>query len=58
MPMYGREFMAKSLTFVWALLRTKPYYGVEIENHRRILEKLRGLLDDGTVSPLYAKTEA
>jgi zinc-binding alcohol dehydrogenase family protein len=49
MPMYGTQFMAKSLTFVWALLGTKPYYGVEAESHGQILEKLSGLLDDGTV---------
>jgi len=48
-PMYGTEFMAKSLTFVWALLGTKPYYGVDVESHGRILDELRGLLDDGTV---------
>ncbi|KAJ4339604.1 hypothetical protein N0V87_003044 [Didymella glomerata] len=49
MPMYGTEFMAKSLTFVWALLGTKPYYGVQPESHGKILEKLRGLLDNGDV---------
>ncbi|KAI4704232.1 hypothetical protein J4E81_001297 [Alternaria sp. BMP 2799] len=49
MPMYGTEFMAKSLTFVWALLGTKPYYGVDVESHGRILEELAGLLDQGTV---------
>jgi zinc-binding alcohol dehydrogenase family protein len=49
MPMYGTEFMAKSLTFVWALLGTKPYYGVDAESHGKILEKLSGLLDDETV---------
>jgi zinc-binding alcohol dehydrogenase family protein len=49
MPMYGTEFMAKSLTFVWALLGTKPYYGVDVESHGRILDELRGLLDKGTV---------
>lgn len=32
MPMYGTEFRAKSLTFVWALLGTKPYYGVDPES--------------------------
>ncbi|KAJ4991213.1 succinyl-synthetase subunit [Stagonosporopsis vannaccii] len=46
MPMYGTEFMAKSLTFVWALLGTKPYYGVQPESHGSILETLRELLDD------------
>ncbi|KAF9690613.1 hypothetical protein EKO04_011390 [Ascochyta lentis] len=45
MPMYGTEFMAKSLTFVWALLGTKPYYGVQAESHGKILERLAQLLD-------------
>jgi zinc-binding alcohol dehydrogenase family protein len=49
MPMYGTEFMAKSLTFVWALLGTKPYYGVDVESHGRILKDLAKMLDDGTV---------
>ncbi|OSS53003.1 hypothetical protein B5807_02357 [Epicoccum nigrum] len=49
MPMYGTEFMSKSLTFVWALLGTKPYYGVQPESHGQILERLRELLDDDEV---------
>ncbi|KAF3051236.1 hypothetical protein E8E11_008604 [Didymella keratinophila] len=49
MPMYGTEFMAKSLTFVWALLGTKPYYGVQPESHGQILDRLRELLDNGDV---------
>lgn len=50
MAMYGTEFMAKSLTFVWALLGTKPYYGVQPESHGRILGKLKELLDGGEVT--------
>ncbi|PVH97000.1 GroES-like protein [Periconia macrospinosa] len=49
MPMYGTEFMAKSLTFAWALLGTKPYYGVDLETHGRILKELTKYLEDGTV---------
>ena len=49
MPMYGTEFMAKSLTFVWALLGTKPYYGVEPESHGNILSRLATLVDGGEV---------
>jgi zinc-binding alcohol dehydrogenase family protein len=49
MPMYGTEFMAKSLTFVWALLGTKAYYGVQPESHGQILERLRELLDNDAV---------
>jgi zinc-binding alcohol dehydrogenase family protein len=48
-PMYATEFMAKSLTFVWALLGTKPYYGVNVESHGKILKDLARMLDDGTV---------
>jgi zinc-binding alcohol dehydrogenase family protein len=49
MPMYGTEFMAKSLTFVWALLGTKPYYGVDVESHGKILKDLTKMLDEDTV---------
>lgn len=49
MAMYGTEFMAKSLTFVWALLGTKPYYGVQPEGHGGILDRLRELLDNDEV---------
>lgn len=48
-PMYGTEFLAKSLTFVWELLGTKPYYHVDVESHGQILKELAGLLDDGKV---------
>ena len=41
--------MAKSRTFVWALLGTKAYYGVQPESHGQILERLRGLLDNDEV---------
>jgi zinc-binding alcohol dehydrogenase family protein len=47
--MYGTEFMAKSLSFVWELLGTKPWYGVEMDSHGKILEELRQLIEDGTV---------
>ena len=47
--MYGTPAMAKSLTFVWALLGTKPYYGIDLESHGKILEELRGLANDGRV---------
>ncbi|EOA86544.1 hypothetical protein ACJQWK_08817 [Exserohilum turcicum] len=49
MSMYGTEFMAKSLTFVWALLGTKPYYGVQVESHGKILRDLAKMLDDGAI---------
>jgi len=47
--MYGTEFMAKSLTFVWELLGTKPYYGVDMDSHGKILTQLAEMLDSGKV---------
>jgi zinc-binding alcohol dehydrogenase family protein len=47
--MYGTEFMAKSLSFVWELLGTKPWYGVDMDSHGKILEELRQLIEDGVV---------
>ena len=49
MPMYGTEWMIKSMTFVWAIIMTKPYYGVDLESDRFILERLARLLDEGVV---------
>ncbi|KAK4960312.1 hypothetical protein LTR10_003206 [Elasticomyces elasticus] len=51
MPMYGTEWMAKSLTFVWELLSTKPYYKVEdqMDSHGKILKQLADLIDNGTI---------
>ena len=49
MPMYGTEWMAKSLTFVWELLSTKPVYHVGVDSHGKILEELAQLIDDGTI---------
>lgn len=47
--MYGTEFMAKSLTFVWELLSTKPYYGVDLHSHGKILQELAELVDKGEI---------
>ena len=33
MQMYGTAFIAKSLCYVWELLGTKLYYGVDVESH-------------------------
>lgn len=49
MPMYGTEWMIKSMTFVWAIIMTKPYFGVELESDRFILEQLAELVDGGAV---------
>ncbi|KAJ6276422.1 hypothetical protein J3E71DRAFT_336185 [Bipolaris maydis] len=35
--------------FVWALLGTKPYYGVDVESHGKILKDLARMLDEGTI---------
>jgi len=48
-PMYGTEWLAKSLTFVWELLSTKPVYGVDLDSHGKILKELAQLIDDGTI---------
>ncbi|KAJ6474677.1 chaperonin 10-like protein [Mycena vitilis] len=42
LKMYGEEWMAKGLTFVWELIGTKPCHG-------RILKRLAELLDAGVV---------
>ncbi|KIY02020.1 uncharacterized protein Z520_02158 [Fonsecaea multimorphosa CBS 102226] len=47
--MYGTEFMAKSLSFIWELLGTKPYYGVDVNSHGNILKELASLVDTGTI---------
>jgi NADPH:quinone reductase-like Zn-dependent oxidoreductase len=47
--MYGTEFMAKSLSFIWCLIGTKPVYDIDVESHHRILEELSRLLDSGKV---------
>jgi len=46
-PMYGTEFLAKSLTFVWELLGTKPYYGVAVDSHGKMLKDLAAWMDEG-----------
>lgn len=55
-PMYGTEFMAKSLTFVWELLGTKPWYGVDLESHGKILKELAVLLENGEVKTHLKQT--
>ena len=48
--MYGTEFMAKSLSFIWCLIGTNPVYGVNVGSHHRILEELRQYLESGKIS--------
>ena len=47
--MYGSEFMAKSLTFVWELLSTENWYGVEVESHGKMLKDLAAWIDEGVI---------
>lgn len=49
LPMYGTEWMAKSLTFVWELLGTKPWYKVDLDSHGKILKELAQLVEEGVV---------
>ena len=55
---YGTPMMAKSLTFVWTLLGTKPWYGVDVESHGEILSELRSLLESGKVKCHHTQTLA
>ena len=48
--MYGSPWLAKSLSFHWALLGTKPYYGLDANSHGKILDELNGLVDQGKVN--------
>ncbi|KAL1963778.1 hypothetical protein VTN77DRAFT_7844 [Rasamsonia byssochlamydoides] len=48
--MYGTEFMAKSLSFIWCFLGTKPVYQVDIDSHHRILEELSHFVDSGHIT--------
>ncbi|KAK7541150.1 chaperonin 10-like protein [Phyllosticta citribraziliensis] len=47
--MYGAQWMAKCLTFVWELLGTKPWYGVDVESHGEILRRLASWVDEGRI---------
>lgn len=49
MAMYGTAFMAKSLTFVWELVGTKPWYQTEVATHGRILQELAQLVEKGEI---------
>jgi len=48
-PMYGSQFMAKSLVFVWELLGTKPWFGTDVESHGRMLRELAELVEKGEI---------
>ncbi|EON62183.1 hypothetical protein W97_01403 [Coniosporium apollinis CBS 100218] len=48
-PMYGTEFMAKSLTFVWELLGSEAWYGIETDSYGKMLSRLAELIDSGTI---------
>jgi len=55
-PMYGTEWMAKSLTYVWALIGTKPFYHVDVDSHGKILKQLAEWLDEGKVKCHHQQT--
>lgn len=47
--MYGTEFMAKSLSFIWCLIGTKGVYKAAQETHHEALEELARLVDEGRI---------
>lgn len=47
--MYGTEFMAKSLSFIWALIGTKSVYDVDQMTQHEILEELAQHVDSGLI---------
>jgi len=55
-PQYGTEMMAKSITFVWELLGTKPWYKTDVESHGKMLEELRQLVEKGVVKCHHTQT--
>ena len=54
--MYGTPCTGKSLTIVWALLGTKPYYGEDPDSHGKILDELRDSLEKREVKCHLTKT--
>ncbi|CAK4031035.1 Zinc-type alcohol dehydrogenase [Lecanosticta acicola] len=55
-PMYGTEWMAKSLTYIWEVIGTKPLYGVDVESHRQLLIELAAYVGDGTIQCHHTET--
>ena len=53
---YGTEWLAKSLTFVWALIGTKPYYHVDEDSHGKILKELAEMIDNGSIKCHHQQT--
>jgi NADPH:quinone reductase-like Zn-dependent oxidoreductase len=53
---HDHPFMAKSLSFHWELLGTKPYFDVDVNNHGRILNALKGYIEEGTIKCHLQKT--
>ena len=54
--MYGTEFMAKSMAFIWCYLGTKLYYGVDTESYAKILSELADMVDEGKVKCTLKQT--
>ena len=53
--MYGTQFMAKSLAYIWCWLGTKPYWGVAHDDHNRMLEELAAYIDSGKIKSHLTK---
>lgn len=47
--MDGTEFMTKSLSSVWVLPRTKPYYGIILDLHGHTLKGLAEKVETGKI---------
>ncbi|KZT29040.1 quinone oxidoreductase [Neolentinus lepideus HHB14362 ss-1] len=47
--MFGTQFMAKSLAFIWEVIGTKPYYGVDLDSQHDILNELADLIEAGRI---------
>lgn len=55
-PMYGTEWMAKSLTYCWEVIGTKPLYGVNVDSHRQCLAELAVMIDEGAIKCHHTQT--
>ena len=44
------------MTFVWALIGTKPYYKVDEDSHGNILKDLAKMVDNGSIKCHHQQT--
>ena len=47
--MYGTQFMSKSLAYIWCWVGTKPYWGIDPDDHHKMLEQLARSVDEGKI---------